>query len=107
MIDFYALTSPNVQKIYIMLEECALPYKEHFVDVWKGDQFKPEFLKLNPNGKVPTLVDGEVVVWESNTILRYLCGKSAGGTARFAIPQFTACSALTGSPSTNISNART
>ncbi len=40
MIDFYALTSPNVQKIYIMLEECGLPYKEHFVDVWKGDQFQ-------------------------------------------------------------------
>jgi len=43
MIDFYALTSPNVQKIYIMLEETGLPYKEIFVDVWKGDQYKPEF----------------------------------------------------------------
>ena len=43
MIDLYALTSPNVQKIYIMLEECGLPYKEHFVDVWKGEQYKPEF----------------------------------------------------------------
>jgi hypothetical protein len=41
MIDFYALTSPNVQKIYIMLEETKLPYKEHFVDVWQGDQFNP------------------------------------------------------------------
>ena len=41
MIDFYALTSPNVQKIYIMLEETKLPYKEHFVDVWKGDQYAP------------------------------------------------------------------
>ena len=50
MIDFYALTSPNVQKIYIMLEECGLAYKEHFVDVWKGDQFDPAFIKLNPNG---------------------------------------------------------
>ena len=43
MIDLYALTSPNVQKVYVMLEECGLPYKEHFVDVWKGDQYKPEF----------------------------------------------------------------
>ena len=43
MIDLYALTSPNVQKIYIMLEECGLPYKEHFVDVWKGEQYEPEF----------------------------------------------------------------
>ncbi len=59
MIDFYALTSPNVQKIYIMLEECGLPYQEHFVDVWKGDQFNPEFLKLNPNGRIPVIVDRE------------------------------------------------
>ena len=59
MIDLYALTSPNVQKIYIMLEECGLPYQEHFVDVWKGDQFNPEFLKLNPNGKIPVIVDRE------------------------------------------------
>jgi hypothetical protein len=57
MIDFYALTSPNVQKVYIMLEECGLPYTEHFVDVWKGDQFKPEYLKINPNNKIPAIVD--------------------------------------------------
>ena len=52
MIDLYALTSPNVQKVYVMLEECGLPYKEHFVDVWKGDQYKPEFAKVNPNNKI-------------------------------------------------------
>ena len=46
MIDFYALTSPNVQKIYLMLEETKLPYKEHFVDVWH-DQFNPDFLKAH------------------------------------------------------------
>jgi GSH-dependent disulfide-bond oxidoreductase len=57
MIDFYALTSPNVQKVYIMLEECGLPYREIFVDVWKGDQFQPEFLKINPNNKIPAIVD--------------------------------------------------
>src|SRR6266436_766566 len=57
MIDLYALTSPNVQKIYIMLEECGLPYKEHFVDVWKGEQYKPEFSKINPNNKIPAIVD--------------------------------------------------
>ena len=43
MIDLYALTSPNVQKIYLMLEETKLPYKEHFVDVWKGDQYDAGF----------------------------------------------------------------
>ena len=82
MIDFYALTSPNVQKIYIMLEECALPYKEHFVDVWKGDQFKPEFIKLNPNGRIPVIVDHEgpdgrpYTVFESGAILMYLAEKT-------------------------------
>ena len=56
MIDLYALTSPNVQKVYIMLEETKLPYKEHFVDVWKGEQHNPDFLKVNPNGKIPAIV---------------------------------------------------
>lgn len=82
MIDFYALTSPNVQKIYIMLEETGLPYKEIFVDVWKGDQFKPEFLKINPNGKIPVIVDHDgpggkpYTVFESGAILLYLAEKT-------------------------------
>ena len=82
MIDFYALTSPNVQKIYIMLEECGLPYKEHFVDVWKGDQHDPAFLKINPNAKIPAIVDSEgpggkpITVFESGAILMYLAEKT-------------------------------
>jgi GSH-dependent disulfide-bond oxidoreductase len=82
MIDFYALTSPNVQKIYVMLEETALPYREIFVDVWKGDQFKPEFLKVNPNHKIPAIVDQDgpggkpYTVFESGAILLYLAEKS-------------------------------
>jgi GST-like protein len=82
MIDFYALTSPNVQKIYIMLEECGLPYTEHFVDVWKGDQFKPEFLKINPNNKIPAITDRDgpggkpYTVFESGAILMYLAEKT-------------------------------
>jgi GST-like protein len=82
MIDFYALTSPNVQKIYIMLEETGLPYKEIFVDVWKGEQFKPEFLKINPNGKIPVIVDHDgpggkpYTVFESGAILLYLAEKT-------------------------------
>jgi hypothetical protein len=59
MIDFYALTSPNVQKIYIMLEETKLPYKEHFVDVWQGDQFNTDFLKINPNAKIPAIAGSD------------------------------------------------
>ena len=82
MIDFYALTSPNVQKIYIMLEECGLPYKEHFIDVWKGDQYSPEFLKINPNNKIPAIVDHDgpggkpYTVIESGAILMYLAEKT-------------------------------
>ena len=82
MIDFYALTSPNVQKIYIMLEETELPYKERFVDVWKGEQYGPEFLKINPNNKIPAIVDQDgpggrpYTVFESGAILMYLAEKS-------------------------------
>jgi GST-like protein len=82
MIDFYALTSPNVQKIYIMLEETGLPYREKFIDVWKGDQYGPEFLKVNPNNKIPAIVDHDgpggnpYTVIESGAILLYLAEKT-------------------------------
>jgi GSH-dependent disulfide-bond oxidoreductase len=82
MIDFYALTSPNVQKIFLMLEEVELPYRVIPVDVWKGDQFKPEFVKLNPNAKIPVIVDNEgpggrpYACFESGAILMYLADKT-------------------------------
>src|SRR5262249_31532739 len=82
MIDLYSLTSPNVQKIYIMLEETKLPYKEHFVDVWKGEQYNPNFIKINPNSKIPAIVDHEgpggkpYTVFESGAILLYLAEKT-------------------------------
>jgi GSH-dependent disulfide-bond oxidoreductase len=82
MIDFYALTSPNVQKIFIMLEECELPYREHHVDVWKGEQYTPEFTKINPLQKVPAIVDSDgpagkpYTVIESGAILIYLAEKT-------------------------------
>jgi GSH-dependent disulfide-bond oxidoreductase len=91
MIDLYALTSPNVQKIYLMLEETKLPYKEHFVDVWKGEQYNPDFIKINPNSKIPAIVDHEgpggkpYAVFESGAILMYLAEK----TGKF-LPQDTA-----------------
>jgi GST-like protein len=81
MIDFYVLTSPNVQKIFIMLEELAVPYRPIPVDVWKGEQFKPEFTALNPNAKIPVIVDHEgpggkpFTVFESGAILMYLADK--------------------------------
>ena len=82
MIDFYALTSPNVQKIFIMLEECELPYNLKTVDVWNGEQFTPEFTKVNPLQKVPAIVDSEgpggkpYTVIESGAILIYLAEKT-------------------------------
>jgi GST-like protein len=82
MIDFYALTSPNVRKVYIALEELELPYKEIFVDVWKGDNHDPAFRKVNPNGKIPAIVDHEgpggrpYTVIESGAILMYLADKT-------------------------------
>jgi GSH-dependent disulfide-bond oxidoreductase len=82
MIDFYVLTSPNVQKIFIMLEEIELPYRAVPVDVWKGDHFKPDFAALNPNKKIPVIVDHEgpggtpYTVFESGAILMYLADKT-------------------------------
>jgi GST-like protein len=82
MIDLYALTSPNVQKIYIMLEETKLPYQEHFVDVWKSEQYNPEFIKINPNSKIPAIVDHDgpggkpMTIFESGAILMYLAEKT-------------------------------
>jgi GST-like protein len=82
MIDFYALTSPNVQKVFIMLEELELPYRQINIDVWKGDQHSPEFGKINPNRKIPAITDHEgpggkpYTVFESGAILLYLAEKS-------------------------------
>ncbi len=82
MIDLYALTSPNVQKIFLLLEELELPYNVKLVDVWKGEQFLPEFIKLNPNAKIPVIVDHEgpggkpYTVFESGAIMLYLAEKT-------------------------------
>ena len=70
-------TSGNVQKVLFMLEEIGVPYaREDYGRQFSNTQ-TPEYLALNPNGKVPTLVDGDTVIWESNTILRYLAAKHA------------------------------
>ncbi|KAF0186543.1 MAG: glutathione S-transferase N-terminal domain-containing protein [Hyphomonadaceae bacterium] len=76
MIDFYAAKTPNARKISIMLEECDARYQAHMIDIGKGEQFSPEFLRVNPNAKIPAIVDqGEptpVSVFESAAILIYL-----------------------------------
>ena len=56
MIELLGMSSPNVQKIQIMLEELAAPYKLTRIDVWRGDNFTPEFSAINPNHKVPVLI---------------------------------------------------
>jgi GSH-dependent disulfide-bond oxidoreductase len=82
MIDLYAMGSPNVVKIYLALEEMGLPYTVKPLDVFGGGQFKEEFTKLNPNAKVPVIVDSEgpggkpYTVFESAAILLYLAEKT-------------------------------
>ena len=82
MIDFYTSSSPNGLKVQIMLEETGLEYELHRVNLSEGDQKTPEYLKINPNGKIPAIVDrdelggDEVAIFESGAILLYLAEKS-------------------------------
>lgn len=82
-IEFYYWPTPNGWKISIMLEECGLPYDVRLVNIGKGDQFKPEFLAISPNNKMPAIVDPEgpdgapISVFESGAILQYL-GRKTG-----------------------------
>jgi glutathione S-transferase len=71
-------TSGNVQKVVWLLEELGTPYQREDYGRQFNNTQDAAYLRLNPSGKVPTLVDGDTVVWESNTILRYLCNKQAG-----------------------------
>ena len=82
MIELFGMGSPNVVKIYIALEELGLPYRVHPVDVFSGKQFDAEFLRLNPNAKVPVIIDSEgpggtsYTCFESGAILLYLADKT-------------------------------
>src|SRR6202007_387181 len=76
MLKFYYSGAPNPTKIALFLEEAGLPYEPIPVDTRKGDQNKPEFLATNPNAKVPGIVDGETVVFDSSAILLYLAEKT-------------------------------
>jgi glutathione S-transferase len=72
---YYAERSGNCRKVHLALLEVGADYQLVHVDLAARDQKKPEFLAMNPNGKVPTLVDGDFVLWESNAILWYLAEK--------------------------------
>src|SRR5262245_33207393 len=99
MITLYGMASPNVVKIFIALEELGLPWELKVVDVFDGKQFEPEFLKLNPNAKVPVLVDPDgpsgkpITLFESGAILIYLADKTGkllpkDGAARYEALQW-------------------
>ena len=75
MLKFYYSGAPNPTKIALFLEEAGLPYEPVPVDTRKGEQHKPEFLAVNPNAKVPAIVDGDVTVFDSNAILLFTSPK--------------------------------
>ncbi|OUM02732.1 glutathione binding-like protein [Variovorax sp. JS1663] len=98
-IDVYSWPTPNGHKIHIMLEECGLPYRAHPVNIGKGDQFEPAFLRISPNNKIPAITDPEgpdgkpISLFESGAILVYLAGKTGqflpeGDRARYEVLQW-------------------
>jgi GST-like protein len=76
MLKFYYNAAPNPMKIALLLEELGLAYEAIPVDTRKGEQFSPDFLRINPNAKVPALVDGDVTVFDSNAILLFLADRA-------------------------------
>jgi GSH-dependent disulfide-bond oxidoreductase len=99
MIEVYSWATPNGHKVHIMLEECGLPYRVTPVDIGAGDQFKPEFLAISPNNKIPAIVDPDgpegkpISMFESGAILVYLAGKTGrfmpeGVSARYEVLQW-------------------
>ena len=98
MIDLYYWPTPNGWKISIMLEELGMPYDVKSVDIGKGEQFEPDFLKISPNNRMPAIVDhdgpeGPISIFESGAILCYLAEKTgrflpAGVNARYEVLQW-------------------
>jgi len=82
MIDVFSWATPNGHKVHIMLEECGLPYRAVPVNIGAGDQFKPEFLAISPNNKIPAITDPQgpdgqpISLFESGAILVYLAAKA-------------------------------
>jgi GST-like protein len=82
MIDLYTWTTPNGRKVSIMLEECGLAYRSHAINIGQNDQFTPEFVAINPNSKIPAIIDSDgpdgkpITMFESGAILVYLAGKT-------------------------------
>ncbi|MCD6077617.1 MAG: glutathione S-transferase [Ramlibacter sp.] len=98
-ITVYSWPTPNGHKVHVMLEECGLAYDALPVNIGAGDQFRPDFLKISPNNKIPALVDPQgpdgrpISMFESGAILVYLAAKTgrflpAGDRARFEVLQW-------------------
>jgi GSH-dependent disulfide-bond oxidoreductase len=83
MLKFYYSGAPNPVKVALFLEEAGIPYEAIPVDTRKGEQHKPEYTAINPNAKLPAIVDGDVTVFDSNAILLYLAEK----TGKFLPPK--------------------
>src|ERR1700743_1818525 len=83
MLKFYYSGAPNPTKVALFLEEAEIPYEAIPVDTRKGEQHKPEYIAINPNAKVPAIVDGKTIVFDSNAILLYLAEK----TGKFLPPK--------------------
>ncbi len=111
MLELLGMSSPNVQKVQIMLDELAVPYTVRRIDVWKGENFTPEFTAINPNRKVPVLLDDDgpdgepMTVFESGAILVYLAEKDRAkfpwrprAAARYAALQWLAVQLSTVGP---------
>jgi GST-like protein len=99
VIDLYTFPTPNGRKVSIMLEELEMPYRTQIVDITKGEQLKPEFLAINPNNKIPAIVDSEgpggrsITLFESGAILIYLAEKTGrllppSGAERYEVLQW-------------------
>ena len=76
MIKYYYNMAPNPMKVALCLEEMGLPYEPIPLDTRKGEQHRPEYLAINPNAKAPSIVDGDITVFDSNAIVLYLAQKT-------------------------------
>ena len=90
MIDLYTWTTPNGRKVSIALEELGLPYAAHSVDIGKDEQFKPDFLRISPNNRIPAIVDRDtgLSLMESGAILIYLADKTGRLLQRAGEPRY-------------------
>src|ERR1700737_5485933 len=98
VIDLYTWATPNGRKASIMLEELGLPYPVHAVDISKDEQFKPEFLKISPNNRIPAIVDRDtgISLMESAALMIYLADKTGKLLPREGDPRYRVLEGLSG-----------